>query len=138
MQTITRVKTARLHAALPPGRLLHDAVYQDHSEKNVRIGTTFERLLRKLAEKAHRIRQQHDLADDSPVIIIMDWVVSHSRDGVTRIKGHQHQCKNHPEHYIYFGKQTGSHISNLPHQMINPQLEDSSSCRCVTGWSITA
>ena len=35
MQIITRGKTARSHADIPPECLLHDAVYQDHIEKTV-------------------------------------------------------------------------------------------------------
>ena len=96
MQIITRGKPARSHADILQGCLLHDAVYQDHSEKKVQTGATFERLLRKLADKAGRIREQHHLLEDSSVIIIMDWVASHSQEALTPIKGHLHQCKDHP------------------------------------------
>ena len=57
MQIITRGKTARSHADIPPSCLLHDALYQDYSDKKVQTGATFERLLRKLADKAGRIRE---------------------------------------------------------------------------------
>ena len=122
MQIITRGKTARSHADVPPSCLLHDAIYQDHGEKKVQTGATFGRLLRKLADQAGRIHEQHYLQQDSPVIIIMDWVASHSQKALTPIKGHVHQCKDHFSQYICFGTKRCSHISNLPYQLINPSM----------------
>ena len=90
MQFITRGKTAWSHADISPGCLLHDAVYQDRRENKVQTGATFERLLRKLADKANRIREQHHLPEDPPVIIIMDCVTSHSQEALTPIKDHLH------------------------------------------------
>ena len=65
MQIITRGKTPRSNADVPPGCQLPDAVHQDHIEKKVQTTATFERLLRKLAEKAGRICEQHHLPEDS-------------------------------------------------------------------------
>ena len=70
MQIITRGKTERSQADVPPDCLLHDAMSQDHSEKKVQTGATFERLLRKLADKANHIRERHQLQENSPVIIM--------------------------------------------------------------------
>ena len=78
--------------------------------------------MRKLANKASRIREQHHLPEDSSVIIIMDWVASHSQEALTPIKGHLHQCKDHPSQYICFGRKRRSHISNPPHQLISPSM----------------
>ena len=125
MQIITRGKTARSHADVLTGCLLHDAVYQDHSEKKFETGATFEHLLRKLADTASRIREQHHLLEDSAVIIIMDWDASHSQQALTPIKGHLHQCKDHPSQYIFFGRKRRSHISNPPDQLINLSMRRS-------------
>ena len=110
MHIITRGKTARSHADIPLGCLLHDAVYQDRSEKDVYTKATFEHLLRKLAEKARHIREQHDLPENSLLIIIMERVTSHSQEALTRIKGHVHQCRNQSAEYISFGRKKRSHI----------------------------
>ena len=56
MQCIITRKAARSHANIPAGCLLHEAVYEDHSEKMVHTAATFEHLLRKLPDKANRIR----------------------------------------------------------------------------------
>ena len=119
MQIITREKIARSHADIPPGRLLHDAMYQEHIEKKVQTRATFERLLRSLAQKASRIREHHHLPEDSPVIINIDWVASLSQEALTPIKEHLHQCKDHPSPYIFFGRKTRSHISSPPDKLIN-------------------
>ena len=95
MHRITRRKIAGSHASIQPGCLLHDAVYQDHSEKKVHTGATFERLFRKLGDKASHISEQHHLPQDSPIIIIMDCIASHSQDVLAPIKGHLHPCKDH-------------------------------------------
>ena len=52
MQIISREKTAQLHADIPACCLLHDAMYQDDSEKKVQTGATFECLLEKWAQQA--------------------------------------------------------------------------------------
>ena len=70
MQIITRGKAERSQADVPPDCLLHDVMSQDHSEKKVQTGATFERLLRKLADKANHIRERHQLQENSPVIIM--------------------------------------------------------------------
>ena len=97
MQIIARGKTPWLHANIRPGGLLHDAVYQEHSETKAQTGATFERLPRTLAEKAHDIRQHLDIPEDLPKVFIMESVASHSQEALTPIKGHLHQFKNHPE-----------------------------------------
>ena len=84
-------------------------------------GVTFERLLRKLPEKARRSRDQRDLPQDSAVIIIIDWVASYSQKALHFIKGPL-QCKNHAEQYIHFGRKRPLHISNPPHQLTHPSM----------------
>ena len=59
MRIIARRKTARSYAPLSPGYLLHDAVYKDNSGKKVQNAAIFKRLLRKLAQRAGRIPDQH-------------------------------------------------------------------------------
>ena len=98
MQIITRGKTAQSDAKIPPGCPLHDAVYQEHIEKEVHPGARFERFLDKLTNKAHRICEQHHLPEHSPVIIIMDWVAFNSPEALTPIK--LHQCRDHPSQYL--------------------------------------
>ena len=122
MHIITRGKTARSHADIQPGCPLHDAVYQDHSEKKVQSGGTFECLLTKLADKANRIHEQHHLPEDSPVIIIIDLVASHCQEALTPIAGHLHQCKDHSSQYICFRRKRRSQISNPPDQLINSSM----------------
>ena len=69
MHMNTRRKPARLYINILLGCLLHDGVYQDHNGKMVQTQALFERLLWKLAEKVRRIREQHHLPENGPVIV---------------------------------------------------------------------
>ena len=120
MQIIIRRKRAQSHANIPRDCVLHDAVHQDHRAKQAQPIANFERVLRKLAEKASHLREVQNLPEDSPVIIIMDYVASHSQEALTAIKGHVHQCKNHSAQYILFARKRGRHMSSPPDQLINP------------------
>ena len=122
MQMLIKRKIAWSHADIPPSCLLHDAVYQDGNENKVRTGAIFERLLSKLGDSAGRIREQHRLPTDSPLIIIMDWVTSRGQEALTPIKGHPQQCKNHPSQYILFARKRRSNILNLQDQLINATM----------------
>ena len=112
MQIITRRKTARSHAAIPPCCLLHDAVYQDQMLKKVPTRATLQRLLKKLADKANRIREQHHLPEHLLMIIIMGWIASNGQEALTPIKRHLHECKDHPSQYNHFRRKRRSHISD--------------------------
>ena len=101
MQFITRGKLARSHADSPPACLLRDAVYQDHSEKKVQTGASSEGRLRKLADKANGICEQHHLPEDTPVIIIPSPTAKKPSVAYKDI------CIN----AIYFGRKRRSHIS---------------------------
>ena len=90
MQIITRRKIALPHAYIPPSCVLRDALYQDQNDKNFRMGATLQGLLRNLAPKVGRIREQHHLLEDLLVIIIMQLVASQSQEARTPIKGHVH------------------------------------------------
>ena len=111
MQMNARRKTAQLHINILLGCLMHDGVYQDHNEEMVQTEALFDRLLWKLAEKVHRIRDHH-----------------HGLGCVRQPRSsHSHQraspsMQKYSSQYIYFETNRRLHISNSPNQLSNPSM----------------